>query len=151
MKKTLMALVAFVLVCVCSIDADARGKKPQAFRKRNVVVQYEDITHDGALRQFDKAKWETQREILIGLVDSAEKAYLNCRTIEDLYEVKDMCEIIKHYLNKADDRAHSITVTNALKVLDRKIIQTEAEYKKAKVITRTQNVDYYLDTPEGEN
>ena len=50
--------------------------------------------------------------------------------------------IIKFYNSHA--KQNSITVTNAIRKLDHKITQTEAEYKKAKVIegTRTFYQDY---------
>lgn len=145
MKKIFVAIMALVIATMGSVDASAHL---QWGKKRNVVIQYEDITQDGALRQFKHAKWETQREILISLVRSAEKSYLNCKTIEDLYDVKDNIEIIKHYIREADQKARSITVTNDLKVLDRKITQTEAEYKKAKVISKPVNIEYDLDTTD---
>lgn len=140
MKKIFMALVAALMLCGCSAYANAGWGG-----RRDVVLQYEDIGQDAAYRQFDKASWHNQREILLSLVNDAKEAYLNCKTIEDIYEVKDKIAIIKYYNSKAKSKAKSISVTNELKVLDRKITQTEAEYKKAKVITKPVNIDFEYD------
>lgn len=141
MKKIFLTLVAFALVSVCSFDADANNPLKN---KKDVVITYEDITRDAALTKFEDAHWVVQKDILNDLVESAEKAYLDCKTIEDLYDVKDKIEIIKVYNRKADRRAQgAISVVHDLKVLERKIMQTEAEYKKVKVIsTPNNNIDY---------
>lgn len=140
MKKILFAIVAVLMVCV-SFDASAQNFG----RRTNTLIQYDDIDQDAAYRQFVRASWTNQREILITLTEGAKDAYLASKTIEDIYDVKSKIEIIKYYNNTAKPKARSITVTNNLKVLDRKITQTEAEYKKAKVITKSVDIDYKYD------
>lgn len=135
MKKIITILATAIVACMFASESFAQLRK-------DVVITPEQSHLDASFKQFKKANKTNQIEILNYLVDCANEAYLECKTIDDLYEVKEQMNIIKFYNSHA--KQNSITVTNAIRKLDHKITQTEAEYKKAKVIenTRTFYQDY---------
>ncbi len=94
----------------------------------DVVVTYEQLPLDASFKQFKKATKTNQIEILNYLVSRANEEYLKCKTIDDLYNVKEGLNMIKFYNNEAKQK--SISVTNAIRKLDSEILQTEAIYKK---------------------
>jgi len=94
----------------------------------DVVVTYEQLPLDASFKQFKKATKTNQIEILNYLVSRANEEYLKCKTIDDLYNVKEGLNMIKFYNNEAKQK--SIAVTNAIRKLDSEILQTEAIYKK---------------------
>ena len=100
--------------------------------RKDVHLAYNQITTDASFKQFLKATKVNQIEILNFLVAEANQAYLDCQTIEELYNVKEHLQIIKHFNNNAKQK--SMSVTHAIRVLDNKITQTEAEYKKDVVL-----------------
>ncbi|MBR6721778.1 MAG: hypothetical protein IKL63_06610 [Alistipes sp.] len=93
----------------------------------DVVVTYEQLPLDASFKQFKKATKTNQIEILNYLVTRANEEYLKCKTIDDLYNVKEGLNMIKFYNNEAKQK--SIAVTNAIRKLDSEILQTEAIYK----------------------
>ena len=93
----------------------------------DVVVTYEQLPLDASFKQFKKATKTNQIEILNYLVSRANEEYLKCKTIDDLYNVKEGLNMIKFYNNEAKQK--SIAVTNAIRKLDSEILQTEAIYK----------------------
>ena len=93
----------------------------------DVVVTYEQLPLDASFKQFKKATKTNQVEILNYLVSRANEEYLKCKTIDDLYNVKESLNMIKFYNNEAKQK--SIAVTNAIRKLDSEILQTEAIYK----------------------
>ena len=93
----------------------------------DVVVTYEQLPLDASFKQFKKATKTNQIEILNYLVTRANEEYLKCKTIDDLYNVKECLNMIKFYNNEAKQK--SIAVTNAIRKLDSEILQTEAIYK----------------------
>lgn len=139
MKRIITIIVAIVAACAFSSNADA-----QILQKRtNVYISYEMLTSDASFRQFDKARKDNQIEILNYLIAQAQKKYVECETIEQLYDVKEHLELIKLYNNSAKQK--SISVTNSLRSLENKIIQTEAEYKKEVVIGTDKDTYEYKD------
>ena len=96
----------------------------------DVVVTYEQLPLDASFKQFKKATKTNQIEILNYLVSRANEEYLKCKTIDDLYNVKESLNMIKFYNNEAKQK--SIAVTNAIRKLDRLIIDAEREYKGVK-------------------
>lgn len=123
--KKIITLIFAAIVALSSCASFAQ------FRK-DVHISYEQITTDASFKQFLKASKVNQMEILNYLMSEANAKYLACETIEDLYDVKEHLELIKLYNNSA--RQKSVAITNAIRVLDNKITQTEAEYKKETVI-----------------
>lgn len=93
----------------------------------DIVVTYEQLPLDASFKQFKKATKTNQIEILNYLVSRANEEYLKCKTIDDLYNVKESLNMIKFYNNEAKQK--SIAVTNAIRKLDSEILQTEAIYK----------------------
>lgn len=100
--------------------------------RNDVVIAYDQIHNDASLKQFKKATKVNQIEILNYLVTCANKEYIACQTIDDLYNVKEQLEIIKFYNNTAKQK--SISVTNSIRKLDNEITQAEAIYKKEAII-----------------
>lgn len=125
MKKIITIIFAAIVALSSSSASYAQ------FRK-DVHISYEQITTDASFKQFLKASKVNQIEILNYLMGEANAKYLACETIEELYDVKEHLELIKLYNNSA--RQKSVAITNAIRVLDNKITQTEAEYKKETVI-----------------
>lgn len=128
MKKIITILAAAVIACAFASESSAQLRK-------DVVITPEQSHLDASFKQFKKASKSNQLEILNYLVDCANEAYLECKKIEDLYDVKEQINVIKFYNSHA--KQNSIAITNAIRKLDHKITQTEAEYKKTKVIERT--------------
>ena len=93
----------------------------------DIVVTFEQLPLDASFKQFKKATKTNQIEILNYLVTRANEEYLKCKTIDDLYNVKEGLNMIKFYNNEAKQK--SIAVTNAIRKLDSEILQTEAIYK----------------------
>ena len=104
----------------------------------DVVVTYEQLPLDASFKQFKKATKTNQIEILNYLVTRANEEYLKCKTIDDLYNVKEGLNMIKFYNNEAKQK--SISVTNAIRRLDNEITQTEAAYKKETVIESNRTI-----------
>lgn len=135
MKKIIIALVATIIVSGFSVESFA-----QLQLKNAIMVDYDQIALDATFRYFKRANKANQIEILNHLVTRANEEYLECKTIEDLYYLKEQVGVIKFYNSHA--KKPSIATSNALTRLDRKITQTEAEYKKAKVISKPLDVEY---------
>lgn len=129
-----MVAVAIAALLI-SVDSAAIGPR------NDVHIAYEQISTDASFKQFKKATKSNQIEILNFLVSRANEEYLECETMDDLYEVKEQLDIIKFYNNAAKQK--SISVTNAIRKLDTQITQSEAAYKKEVWIegTRTQYQD----------
>ncbi len=128
MKRIISVIVIAVSAIVFSSCAVAQWRK-------DVHLSYDQITTDASTKQFLKASKVNQIEILNYLIDQAEKHYLACETIEELYDVKEHLVIIKSLNDQAKQK--STSVTHEIRVLDNKITQTEAEYKGEKVIEAT--------------
>lgn len=132
MKKFFVICLAFAMTTICFASCGVARK--------DVHLAYNQITTDASFKQFLKATKVNQIEILNFLVKEANQAYLDCETIEELYDVKEHLEIIKHFNNNAKQK--SMSVTHDIRVLDNKITQTEAEYKKDIVIEGSRT-DYW--------
>ena len=126
MKKIAITLL-FCLMGLFLFDScgAARGRK-------DVLISYDQLGTDAAYKQFRKADKQNQSEILTYLVDQAEDAYRHCESIDDLYDVKENLEIIKFWINRADQKF--ISITKRIRTLDRNIDDTIAEVKKQTVI-----------------
>ena len=126
MKKIAIFLIA-TLVGLLAFDSCgvARGRK-------DVVISYDQLGTDAAYKQFRKASKENQSEILISLVDKAEDAYKHSETLDDLYDVRENLEIIKFWINRADQKF--IAITRRIRILDRNINDTINEVKNQAVI-----------------
>lgn len=126
MKKIAIALMLSIIgMIVLESCGAARGRK-------DVVITYEQLGTDAAYKQFRKADKQNQSEILTYLMDQSEKKYKDCETVEDLYDVKENLEIIKFWINRADQKF--ISITKRIRSLDRNIDETIAEVKKQTVI-----------------
>lgn len=126
MKKIAIALMLSIIgMIVLESCGAARGRK-------DVVITYEQLGTDAAYKQFRKADKQNQSEILTYLMDQSEKKYKECETVEDLYDVKENLEIIKFWINRADQKF--ISITKRIRSLDRNIDETIAEVKKQTVI-----------------
>ena len=132
MKKFFVICLALAMTTICFASCGVARK--------DVHLAYNQITTDASFKQFLKATKVNQIEILNFLVREANQAYLDCETIEELYDVKEHLEIIKHFNNNAKQK--SMSVTHDIRVLDNKITQTEAEYKKDIVIEGSRT-DYW--------
>lgn len=132
MKKFFVICLAFAMTSICFASCGVARK--------DVHLAYNQITTDASFKQFLKATKVNQIEILNFLVKEANQAYLDCETIEELYDVKEHLQIIKHFNNNAKQK--SMSVTHEIRVLDNKITQTEAEYKKDIVIEGSRT-DYW--------
>lgn len=132
MKKFFVICLAFAMTTICFASCGVARK--------DVHLAYNQITTDASFKQFLKATKVNQIEILNFLVKEANQAYLDCETIEELYDVKEHLQIIKHFNNNAKQK--SMSVTHEIRVLDNKITQTEAEYKKDIVIEGSRT-DYW--------
>lgn len=133
MKKIITIIAVAMAAFAFSFDASAQNKRGDVF------ISYDMLTSDASFRQFKKAKKSNQIEILNYLVDQAKEKYLECETIEQLYDVKERLDLIKFYNSNATQK--SISITNAIRTLENKIIQTEAEYKN-EVVIRSERDDY---------
>lgn len=127
--KKFISVVAFVIASFLVFDSCASA---QIGRKKDVVIVYEQLSLDASFKQFKKATKACQLENLNNLMARANEEYYKCKTIEDVYKLRDQLELIKFYNNNADQK--SISVTNAIVTLDRKIVDVEAAYKEEKVI-----------------
>ena len=128
MKRIITIIATAIVACAFASESFAQLRK-------DVVITPDQAHLDASFKQFKKASKTNQIEILTYLVECANEAYLECKTIEDLYEVKEQVNVIKFYNGQA--KQNSITITNSIRKLDHKITQTEAEYKKTKVIEGT--------------
>ncbi|MBR4827011.1 MAG: hypothetical protein IKZ91_03910 [Bacteroidales bacterium] len=126
MKKLTITIVLF-FVGLLAFDSCANG-----WGRKDVFISYDQLGTDAAYKQFRKANKQNQAEILVNLVDQAEKEYRQCESIDDLYEVKENLEIIKFWINRADQKF--IAITKRIRTLDRNIDDTIAEVKKQTVI-----------------
>ena len=104
----------------------------QLGRRKDVVIVYEQLSSDASFKQFKKATKACQLENLTALLARANEEYFKCKTIEDVYKLRDQLELIKFYNNNADQK--SITITNGIVSLDRKITDVIAEYKDVKIL-----------------
>lgn len=133
MKRIITMVAISIAALLISVDSAAMGPR------NDVHIAYEQISTDASFKQFKKATKANQIEILNFLVSRANEEYLECETIDDLYEVKEQLNIIKFYNNAAKQK--SISVTNAIRKLDTQITQAEADYKK-KVIIEGSRTEY---------
>lgn len=124
------------LLMISGVDANA-----QLFGRKDVVISYEHLNADASFKQFKKARWQNQHEILNSLVRRANDEFLKCQTIDDLYAVKEQLELIKFYNDNS--KQVSITVTNDIRKLDNSITQAEAEFKGETVIEGSRR--HYID------
>jgi hypothetical protein len=133
MKRFTAILVALVAMFTFAGEANAQSRN-------DVVIPYEHLSLDASFKQFKKASKVNQIEILTYLVSRANEEYLKCTTLDDLYTVKENLETIKFYNRYA--KQASIAVANAIRKLDRDIIQTEAEIKGISHIDRGTSASY---------
>lgn len=125
MRKFIFA-VAFVATVLFTTDCAAQ-------RLRNdVLINYDQLSADASYKQFKKASKANQLENLNLLMNRANEEYYKCKSIEDVYKLRDQLELIKFYNNNAKQK--SIAITNAIIVLDRKIVDVEATYKEKAVV-----------------
>ena len=133
MKRFLsLAIVGLLLF---SFSATASG-----FRK-DVVIIWEQLGQDASFKQFKKANKINQQEILTALLARANEEYYKCKTLDDIYDLREKLQIIRFYNERA--KQEFITVTNGINTLNRKLIDVEANYKKTKVILNSRDADNY--------
>jgi hypothetical protein len=122
MKKSFALLVAFffagLIGCSCASGFGIR---------KDVFISYDQLGTDAAYKQFRKANRQNQAEILISLVDHAEKEYKNCESLNDLYDVVEHVELIKNLFNNGDQRF--IAITTRIRKLERNLYDTIDEVK----------------------
>ena len=125
--KKLSLIIAVFFVSILAFDSCASG-----WGRKDVFISYDQLGTDAAYKQFRKANKQNQAEILTNLVDQCESEYKHCESIDDLYEVKENLEIIKFWINRADQKF--IAITKRIRTLDRNIDDTIAEVKNQTVI-----------------
>lgn len=92
MKKLfliVMLTVAFVCANGCAVA--------QTWRK-DVSITLQEIHTDAAFKQFKKASKQNQLEILTELLRQANKSYTNCKTINEIYDLRESVVLIERYL-----------------------------------------------------
>lgn len=110
--------IAFVaLAMVFGYDATAD--------KDDYVIQYDQLTLDASMRRFKKAKWSNQLEILNYLLRKADEAYYNCKTIDDVYDLREHLILIQKYYDIAKKKGNSIVFESDMRKMDRKILKLE--------------------------
>ena len=110
------------------------------FRK-DVVIAWDQLGLDASFKQFKKANKINQQEILTALLARANEEYYKCKSIEEIYDLRDKLQIIRFYNERA--KQEFITVTNGINKLNRKLIDVEAKYKKTHVILNSRDADNY--------
>lgn len=130
----------FIAIIIAAVAMFAFTESAAAQSRNDVVLSYDQITMDASFNQFMEATAQNQTEILNYLISCAREAYYKCKTIEDLYEVKEQLDIISFYNDNAYTK--SISVTSGIRKLRNEIIQTEAEYKNTVVIQTEKKHSY---------
>lgn len=143
MKKFLVLIASAVLLFCASINANAQ--------KTAVVIQYDQLNSDASMKQFRKADWPNQLEILNYLIRKADENYYNCKTIDDVYELREQMALIDRYydMRKNPKKNSSIVFESDFRKLDRKISQLEAKYNGQKY--RSESVKMGYSTKEEED
>ncbi len=127
MKKIITLLVAAVVSVATVSEANAA-----VFGRNDVKINLNEITTDAAMKQFKKASKTNQSEIMTELMKQANEAYLDCETIEEVYEVRELLTIIRRYM--ASGKQSFMSVQYSINTLSSKIQKTIADYEGSTLI-----------------
>ena len=118
--KKLFTLIAVAVTMMFGLNAFAQGKA-------DVSIQYDQLNSDASMKRFKSAKWDNQLEILNYLLRKADDAYYACKTIDDVYDLREHLVLIQKYYNvrRNPSKNQSIVFESDLRKMDRKITKLE--------------------------
>ena len=93
--KKILSVVIFAMTLVASVNFTACA---QIYYRKDVSLTLQEIHTDAAFKQFKKASKQNQLEILTELMRQANKEYTNCKTINEVYDLRESVVLIKRYL-----------------------------------------------------
>ncbi len=121
MKRILTIILAVAFALSTSGTASA-----QMLRK-DVTVNLSEIHLDASFKQFKKADKTNQSEVLTELLRQANVAYVECETIEEVYELKELVALIQRYQDSA--KQSFMSVQHQINTLNTKINKTIRKYE----------------------
>ena len=116
MKKILSVVVLAIAFIALATPCSA-----QTWRK-DVSLTLQEIHTDAAIKQYKKASKQNQLEILTELLKQANKAYKNCKNIDEVYELRESVVLIERYL--ASGKQSFMSIQKDYNILYNKINKT---------------------------
>lgn len=87
--KKFLSVVVLAIVFVFAASAQNRN---------DVTLTLQQIHTDAAFKQFKKSSKQNQLEILTELIRQANKEYSTCKTIDEVYDLRESVVLIERYL-----------------------------------------------------
>ena len=113
--KKLFALIAVVFFAA----AVAPEANAQSADRNDVMLNLAQLDHPAVKKMYKKASPQNQLENLTALVREAEKAYYDCKTIDDLYRLDIQMDALEELMAISKD--DFIQVKTDIKLLRRKL------------------------------
>jgi hypothetical protein len=120
MKKILLFLVVVLFTGLSGCSAQ--------MNRNDVLIPLDMIHTDAAFKQFKKANKMNQAEILNEFLRQANKAYIECETIEEIRDLRENVILINRYL--VSGRQGFMSAQKEYNILFNKINKTIREYEK---------------------
>ncbi len=121
MKKVLLLFVTVLFAGFSSCSA-------QSWTRNDVLIPLNMVHTDAAFKQFKKASKMNQAEIVSELLSQANKAYVDCETIDEIRELRENVILIKRYLSSG--KQAFMSSQKEYNILYNKINKTIREYEK---------------------
>ncbi len=137
-------IIVFVLTAVFALSV-SQNANAQLFKDRSdVTIDLNRIHLDASLTRFCQASKENQAEILNELLRQANEAYVNCETVEEVYDLRQRLNLIKNsYMTEAKKAVvRQVSIQHAVETLETKILKTLREYEGGTLVFQDSNVQY---------
>lgn len=118
MKKCLLIFMAAFTLMSCTV---------QGFGRKDVTIPLELIHTDAAFKQYKKARKMNQLEIINEFIRQANAKYKECKTIDDVRDLRENVVLIKRYI--ASGKQGFMSATKDYNLLYNKINKTIKEYE----------------------
>lgn len=117
MKKILLICMTLMLVSCAA----------QGWGRKDVLIPLDQIHTDAAIKQFKKATKMNQMEIINEFLRQANDQYKECKTIDDVRDLRENVRLIDRYI--ASGKQSFMSAQKEYNLLYNKITKTIREYE----------------------
>ncbi len=117
----------FVMILAISFIATTSFSACAQLWRKDVSITLQEIHTDAAIKQFKKASKQNQLEILTELMRQANQEYKNCKTINEIYDLRESVVLIERYL--ASGKQSFMPIQKEFNILYNRINKTIREHE----------------------
>ena len=123
MKKIFLLCMTALMLVSCAA---------QGWGRKDVIIPLDQIHTDAAIKQFKKATKMNQMEIINEFLRQANDQYKNCKTIEEVRDLRENVRLIDRYI--ASGKQGFLSAQKEYNLLFNKITKTIKTYEGGQTV-----------------